>query len=53
MYVLTASLLTVHITASWHLTMTAISAFLSMYFIREKLLHFLWKNKESTGGLAS
>jgi len=53
MYVLTASLLTVHITASWHLTMTAISAFLSLYFISEKLIQFLWKNEESTGGLAS
>jgi hypothetical protein len=53
MYVFTASLLTVHITASWHLTMTAISAFLSLYFIREKLMQFLWKNEESKGGLAS
>jgi hypothetical protein len=53
MYVLTASLLTVHVTGSWHLTMRAISAFLSLYFIREKLMQFLWKNEESAGGLAN
>jgi hypothetical protein len=33
--------------------MTAVSAFLSLYFIRVKLMQCLWKNEESTGGLAS
>jgi hypothetical protein len=39
----------VRITASWHLTMTAISDFLSLFFVREKLMKFLWKNQDSTG----
>jgi len=39
----------VRITASWPLTVTAISVFLSLYFVREKLMEFLWKNEDSTG----